>query len=284
MDENFWTHLKDRTLDLLIQIGTKAIYVVITIIIGFFLIRLIKRAINKIMDKTEVELSLQTFIRSLSNFLLYIILVIVVGVVIGIEASAFVTAIGAAGIAIGLALQGSLANFAGGVLILAFKPFKVGDEVVINGVSGEVYEINILYTRVRAWNNRIITMPNGKVSNSDVDNHYVLPERRVEINFHVPYHEDIDEIRELVTSAMKKHPDANHDKPFQLWFNGYEEYSMLLSARCWAEKEIFWGVWWDQMETVKKTLQENGIDIAIPARDIYKIDKPQPKVKKDNKN
>lgn len=264
MESSFWTHLSKGFLHFLHVAGTKIIYVALAIIIGIILIRISLKLIRRWMKKAEVELSLQSFLISLSTLLLYSILFFVIGVILGIKASAFVTAFGAAGIAIGLALQGSLANFAGGVLILLFRPFKIGDEVVIEGSDGVVDQIDILYTRIKTYDGKMITLPNGKVSNNKIINNTQLPMRRVDINLHFSLHEDVDRLRELLTNTMKKHPDIIKDKPVQVWLNEFGEYYMKLSARCWAPTPIFWDVYWDQIEAIKKALDKNEIPLEIP--------------------
>src|SRR5699024_9839018 len=184
----------------------------------------------------------------------------------------FLGIFGAAGIAIGLALQGSLANFAGGLLILVFKPFKIGDEVEIDGVEGEVIDINILYTRLSDWRGQHYTLPNGNVANNAVKNNTAEQFRRVQIELHFGHNEDFDRLREIITSTMIKHPGVVQDKPFQLWISNIQEYYIKTSARCWCKSDEYWGVYWAQEEAIKKALEENGIKLATPKQ---RIDLPK---------
>ena len=273
VDENFWVHLKSELFDFLFTAGTKAIFAIVILVVGVFLVRALLRWIKRFMRKAKVELSLQTFIESLSIFFLYGILLFIIGRYLGIEASSFLAIFGAIGIAIGLALQGSLANFAGGILILMFKPFRVEDKVIIDGVFGVVDEINILYTRIRTWDGKIITMPNGKVSNNKVENRSILPDRRVQISLNFSFDEDFDELREIIITALAKHPKLVEGKPVQFWLSEMGDDCMKTSARCWAKTEEFWDVYWDQIEAVKKALDRNGIELAIPKRAIYQPDR-----------
>ncbi len=275
MQESFWTHLQDKSVDVLMTMGTRVIYAAIVLIIGLILIRLIMRLIRKIMDKSKTELSLRTFIESLSIALLYAILIFVIGLTVGIKATAFMTIFGAAGIAIGLALQGSLANFAGGLLILVFKPFKIGDEVIVNGIEGEVKDINILYTRIHDWRGEVYTLPNGNVANSAVRNNSAEELRRVQIELHFSFDEDFDRLREIITTEMKKHPDVIQEKPFQLWISNFQDYYIKTSARCWCKNVEYWGVYWDIEEKLKKVLEKNNIKLAIPKQDIYLPEGPR---------
>ncbi|PLX19154.1 MAG: mechanosensitive ion channel protein MscS, partial [Salinivirgaceae bacterium] len=162
--------LQDKILNFLIDFSIDLLIAVFILVIGIFVIRLVKRIIRKSFKKFKIEASLATFVVSLASFLLYAILIVTIGSTLGIKTSSFVAIIGAAGLAIGLALQGSLANFAGGVLILVFKPFKVNDLIEVNGKMGIVTKIDILYTRLTTFDNRLITISNGTMANADVIN------------------------------------------------------------------------------------------------------------------
>lgn len=260
---DFLTQLIKGSKGFLFNAGEKAIYCVIAIIIGVIIIRFTKWIILRLMKRAKTSLSLQSFISSFTTFVLYAGLIFVIGIILGIKASAFITLIGAAGIAVGLALQGSLSNFAGGVLILIFKPFRVGDKVIINDVFGVVDEINILYTRLRTWNGKIITMPNGVVANRDIENRSLL-DRRIEIDLFFSFEEDVDHLRKIITTAMKKHPKTLKDEPYQLWLQEYRDSTMRMSARCWSKTDDYWDVYWDQIEVIKKALEKEGIHFGLP--------------------
>lgn len=269
MDESIWRKLEEALVKFIVEFGPNLIYALVALVIGIFVIKFIKRLLRRILAKAGIEPSLKTFVQSLSAFVLYAFLIFVVGVLLGIKASSFLAMFGAAALAIGFALQGSLANFAGGVLILAFKPFKVNDLVLINDNFGVVHQIDILYTRILTYDGRIITMPNGKVANNDMDNRSVEPYRRVEINLNFSFEENFDQLREIITNALKTHPDLVESKPIQVWLSEMGDYSMKVSARCWCESDDYWPVYWSQMEAVKKALDNNGIHLAIPKRAIY---------------
>lgn len=269
MDKGIWTKLKAELLKFILDFGPNLIYGIVTLVIGIFAIKLVMRLLRGVLRKSHIEPSLKSFVESLSIFVLYALLIFIVGVLLGIEASSFFAMFGAAALAIGFALQGSLSNFAGGVLILAFKPFKVNDLVFINDHFGVVHEIDILYTRIKTYDGRIITMPNGKVANNDVDNRSMEPYRRVEIKLNFSFEEDFDELREIITNALNTHPDLVKDKPIQVWLSEMGDYSMKVSARCWSLSDDYWPVYWAQMEAVKKALDKNDIHLAIPKRIIY---------------
>lgn len=275
MDNDFWVHFKEQVEALIFNFGPKLIYAAVALVVGIVLIKLIRGAIMGLMRRANAELSLQSFIQSISTAILWGFLFFVVGLILGIKASVFITAFGAAGIAIGLALQGSLSNFAGGLLILIFKPFKVGDEVVIDDVEGYVEDINILYTHVNNWRGEVFTIPNGSVSNNKVRNNSAEAYRRVQIELHFNHDEDIDELRELITSTMKKHPQTNAEKPYQLRVNSFQDYYIKTSARCWCRTEKYWDVYWDQEEAIKKALNKKGIKLAIPTQAIRHLEMPE---------
>lgn len=269
MKENIWTQLKQEVLNFLIEFGPNAIYAIVALFLGIFVIKFIMRVLRGVLKKAHVEPSLKTFIQSLSVFVLYALLLFVVGILLGFEASSFMAMFGAAALAIGFALQGSLSNFAGGVLILAFKPFKVNDLVEINDNLGFVQKVDILYTQIKTFDGRIITMPNGKVANDDVDNRSMEPYRRVEINLNFSFEENFDALREILTNALKDHPKRIKSEPIDVWMIEINDFAMKVSARCWAKSEDYWEVYFDQMEVVKKTLDKKEIHLAIPKRAIY---------------
>lgn len=270
MNRDFWSRLKSQLIDFLVEIGPELVYALVALIFGIFAIKVIMRLIKGALRKSRTELSLRTFVESLSVFVLYGFLFFVVGTIVGIQATSFLAVFGAAGIAIGLALQGSLSNFAGGVLILVFKPFKVGDLIHVNNNIGFVEKIDILYTRIKTFDGRIITMPNGNVSNSDVDNRTMEKYRRIDLKLKFSFDENMDEIRRIVTNGMNKHPKLAGHLPVDVWLDEIGEYQMKVVARCWVESVEFWPAYWEQLEAVKKELDKEGIKMPIPKHAIYK--------------
>lgn len=272
MNESFWEELINRVINGLRDFAPRLIFAVLFLVIGYFLIRIIMGFIRRIMDKAHTELSIRGFIESLSIATLYALLIYIIGRTLGVDASSFIAIFTAAGVAIGLALQGSLANFAGGLLILWFKPFKIGDEVEIDGISGEVDDINILYTRIHNWRGEYYTFPNGSVANDVVKNNTRVTYRRVQVELHFSFDEDIDQLREIIISTMKKHPKVIQERPFQFWINNFQDYYIKTSARCWCKSDEYWGVYWAQEEALKKALEEHGIELQIPKQEIHQPD------------
>jgi len=269
MDNEMWEQFKDWLWDTLTALGPKIALAIFMLVGGILFIRLFARLLNKTFRRSRVEPSLRTFLESLIKFTLYTLLIVSIGTTIGIKTSSFVAIIGAAGIAIGLALQGSLANFAGGVLILIFKPFKVGDLIFVNGNMGKVAKIDILYTRLVTFDNRIITMPNGNVANSDVDNRTMQDCRRIGLDLKFDYNADIKAIRRIVVDTLKKHPKVLEEPAPDLWLESIGEYELKVIARCWVRPEDYWPVIWEQYEAVKEALEKAGIPMPIQKQEVY---------------
>jgi len=284
MNKDFWLKLKEQLLVFLIEIGPELIYALVALIVGIFAIKVIMNILKGTLRKSKVELSLRTFVESLSIFLLYGFLFFIIGSIVGIKTTSFIAVFGAAGIAVGLALQGSLSNFAGGVLILVFKPFKVGDLIHVNDNLGFVEKIDILYTRIKTFDGRVITMPNGNVSNSDVDNRTMERYRRIDLNLKFAFDEDIEQLRKIIISALNKHPKLATHLEVDVWLDEIGEYDLKLKARCWVESVEYWPAYWEQLEAVKKELDKEGIRIPIPRHEIYRGPSEAQELKVSNSN
>lgn len=270
LNKDIWEQYKDRLSEFLFQIGPNVVLALLVLIFGVIFIKILGRLIRKSFTRYNIEPSLGTFVQSLTRFILYALLIVTVGSTLGIKTSSFIAIIGAAGLAIGLALQGSLANFAGGVLILIFKPFRVNDLIYVNNHLGTVIEIDILYTRLATFDNRIITIPNGTMANSDIDNRTMHDKRRIDLKLKLSYDTDIKKAREIVVEAMKKHPEVLEEPAPDMWLDEFGDFDMKISARCWVKPDAWWPVYWQQLEAIKEALDEEGIEIPIPSkREIY---------------
>jgi small conductance mechanosensitive channel len=268
MNEEFYVGVLDKLVAFLWKIGPVVIEAIVALVVGVFLIRILKKLLKRFMRRANTELSLRSFIESLATFVLYGVLFATIGIIIGIEATSFIAMFGGAAIAVGLALQGSLANFAGGVLILAFKPFRVGDLIEVNNTLGFVQKIDILYTRLKTYDGRMITMPNGNVANSNVDNRTINLTRRVDLTIRVGLDEDIDKVIAIIHKTMSANPAALKEPAPDTFLDGIEEYCLRFTGRAWSDTEEYWPIYWDQLANVKKALDANGIKIAIPKREI----------------
>jgi small conductance mechanosensitive channel len=250
----------------------KVVLAIITLIVGMWLINRFVRLLDSKLGKKDPTLN--TFLCGLLSAVLKILLLISVASMVGIATTSFIAIIGAAGLAIGLALQGSLGNFAGGVLILIFKPFKVGDVIEAQGYLGSVVEISILYTIVNTFDNRRIIIPNGDLSNSSLTNLSAYPTRRCDMSFGIGYGDDIDKAKATIKRLIEEDERALKDPEPMVVVGGLGDSSVNLTVRAWTKSADLWPFYWDMQERVKKAFDAEGISIPFPQRDVhmYKAD------------
>lgn len=262
---------KEKAIDLLFQFGPVLLKSIILLLVGRYVISLIMKIFGNTLVKYEIEPSLATFFKSFLNALLWVLLIISVATTLGMEMTSFVAILGAAGLAIGLALQGSLANFAGGVLILVFKPFRIGDTVEAQGTLGSVESIDILYTKIRNFDNKVVTVPNGALANNSITNYSQKPTRRVEINVGVAYGTDLKKTRNVILDVLKLDERIHLDPEPIVKFVNFGDSSLDLTIRVWTDAANLWPVYWDNMEAIKETLEEHEIEIPFPQRTLHHL-------------
>jgi small conductance mechanosensitive channel len=260
--------IKQQSVDLAFQVGPAILKALILFLVGRFVIRFMMRLLLGAFLKYEIDSSLSTFLISLAQAILYVLLIISVATTLGMEMTSFVTVLGAAGLAIGLALQGSLSNFAGGVLILIFKPFKVGDTVEAQGTIGSVESIDILYTKIRNFDNKVVIVPNGALANNSITNFSLKPTRRVELLVGVAYGTDLKKTRRVILETLSKDERIHVEPAPTVYFTNFGDSSLDLSIRCWADAGDLWPVYWDNMETIKEALEAEEIEVPFPQRDV----------------
>ncbi|WP_179009039.1 mechanosensitive ion channel family protein [Winogradskyella forsetii] len=261
----------DQGYNLIVEYTPKIIAAILIWIIGSWLIGVLVRIVKKTMNKAEYEESLKKFLLNLIKWSLKIILFIVVLGTVGIETTTFAAVIAAAGLAIGLALQGSLANFAGGVLILLLKPFRVGDWISAQGVDGSVKEISIFNTRLITFGNQEAVIPNGKLSNDNIINYSSLGIRRENLTFGIGYDDNIKEAKDILLGLVNEQETVlqEEDKVPMIFVGELGDSSVNLSLRYWAKNEDFWAIRWHVLEEGKARLEAAGISIPYPQRDIH---------------
>lgn len=245
------------------------IKVAITFVIGKFAIGYVMKAIRKAFVKWEIEASLSSFLSSFVRFVLYIILIMIILSMLDVQIAAFLGVLGAAGLAIGLALQGSLSNFAGGILILIFKPFRVDDVIDAQGFVGSVERIDILHTHVRTFDNKLVIMPNGALANSNVTNMTRKDTRRVDMAVGIAYGSDIAKARKVILETLAKDERIHADPEPVVRFHNFGDSSLDLTIRCWTATGDLWPVYWENMEAINNAFNANGIEIPFPQRDIH---------------
>lgn len=265
-----WDKLSAKAIDMAPQIATSIVSGILILVIGLWVIKMIKRVTQKIFERQNVEISLRSFLGRLIDWSLKILLFIIVTTQFGIQTSAFIAIIGAAGLAIGLALQGSLANFAGGVLILTLKPFKVGDYISSsNDVAGTVTLIDIFNTRILTPQNQVVIVPNGNLSNSNITNFSVHGVRRTWFNIGVSYSADLRQAKEIIAEVIQKNEFAHAEPAPQIMVTELGDSAVNLSVRVTTDNEHFWKMNEALIIDCKTALEAAGIEIPFPQRDIH---------------
>ncbi len=248
--------------------GTKVLLALVVLIVGIMIINRLTRLTGKIMKRNQLDISLSSFLVSLINILLKALLIISVASMVGIETTSFVAIIGAAGLAVGLALQGTLANFAGGVLILIFKPYKVGDLIETQGYTGNVKEIQIFVTVLLTPENKTVIIPNGAISNGSITNYTTQGIIRVDLTMGISYSADIKQAKSVLIEAMQKHPKVlKNPEPF-VGVSELGESAVKLAVRPYSKPEDYWTVYFDIYEQAKVALNQAHIEIPFPQMEV----------------
>jgi small conductance mechanosensitive channel len=249
---------------LFIDYAPKVVTALAILLIGLFAIGLLVKMSRKVMKKSGVDITLQKFLGNLLGWALKILLVITVISQLGIETTSFAAILAAAGLAVGLALQGSLANFAGGVLIMIFKPFKLGDLVEAQGETGVVKEIEIFTTKLTGLSNKEIIIPNGSLSNGNIINYTTEGTRRVDLVIGVSYDADIKKTKEVLLNVLASHPKVLKDPTPGVTVSELADSSVNFAVRPWCKSEHYWDVYFEVTENVKLELDKAGIEIPYP--------------------
>ncbi|AUG03839.1 mechanosensitive ion channel protein MscS [Pseudomonas sp. 09C 129] len=250
---------------MIMEYGSRVLLAVITLAIGWWLINRLTHKVGKLLALRNADQALQGFISSLANIILKVLLIVSVASMIGVETTSFVAAIGAAGLAIGLALQGSLANFAGGVLILLFRPFRIGDVIEAQGISGTVDSIQIFHTVLRTGDNKTVIVPNGNLSNGIITNHNRQMTRKVIFDVGVNYEADLQKAREVLLDLAKDERVLADPEPVAV-VSMLGDSAITLSLRVWVKTADYWDVMFRFNELSRDRLKAAGIDIPFPQR------------------
>jgi len=251
------------------EYGLKLLGAVIIWIIGSWIIKKIKSLLQKTMNRFKYDESLEKFLTSLIVGSLKVILIILILGQLGVETSSFAAILAAAGLAIGLALQGSLSNFAGGILIMIFKPYRIGDYIQAQGESGTVKEIEIFTTKLNSTDNKEIIIPNGAISNGNITNFSTEKVRRVDVKMGVSYDADIKQTKELLMKIMTENPRILKDPEPLIVLGELGDSSVNFFMRSWANTDDYWNVYFEILETSKIELDKAGIEIPFPQMDIH---------------
>lgn len=256
--------------DKLVRFGIKVLLALVVLFIGIQLIKLIRRIIRKSFERRNVDVGVSRFLDSLVKTALYILLLFTIASYFGLDAASVVALVGSAGVAIGLAVQGSLSNFAGGVLILLLKPFKIGDYIRdAAGNEGTVEDVQLFYTRLITPDRHMVVVPNGELANSNILNMSTLNDRRLDIKVGISYEADIRRAREVLLQVLDEDPGVLQEEEKRVFVDELADSSVVLDLRCYSANENFWETRWRLTEKVKYALDEAGIPIPFPQMDVH---------------
>lgn len=258
-----------KGMELLITYAPKFILAIITLLIGLWIINRFVKVLGKAFRKRNLDDLLSPFLLSLISILFKVLLVISVASMIGIQMTSFIAILGAAGLAIGLALSGTLQNFAGGVVLLILKPFRVGDYIESQGHEGVVKEIQIFNTFLETYDGRTIILPNAPVSSGTIVNKTTKPQRRVDLTVGIGYGDDIDKTREVLRKLAEEDSRILKDPIYDILVSEMAESSVNFVFRLWVNSADYWAVYFDMTEKVKKALDANNISIPFPQMDVH---------------
>lgn len=256
-------------LPLLIENGQHLFFALLTLAIGWWLINRIVAGITRFLHKRHVDEMLTGFLNSLISTLLRILLVLSAAGMLGIQTTSFIAIVGAAGLAVGLALQGSLSNFAGGVIILFLRPFRAGDYIEAQGVAGTVKSIEIFHTILHTPDNKVIIMPNGSLSNGSITNYSTQPTRRVDINVAIGHKDDVKKARDVLLGLAAADERVFKDPAAVVYMTSIDERSVNISMRMWTKGADFWGVFFEMQEKMKEAFEREGISFPYPQRTVH---------------
>lgn len=242
---------------------------ILWLVVGWWIIKIAINYLRKILEKKGHDPALANFLLTIANWGLIILLLVSVVGMLGIETTSFIAVLGAAGLAVGLALQGSLSNFAGGVLIIALKPFKLGDWIEVNGISGSVKDISLFYTKLNTFGNQLAIIPNGDLSNDNIVNYSGESTRRDAITIGISYDSNIKVAKDVLMKLLKEQEDILSDPAPAVVVTELADSSVNLSVRFWAKNEVFWDRHWYTIEEAKTRLEAAGISIPFPQRDVH---------------
>ena len=257
--------------DKALRFGIRVLLALVVFFIGVQVIKLVRGIVRRSLKRGNADIGVSQFLDSFIKTVLYILLLFMIASGFGLDATSVVALLGSAGVAIGLAIQGSLSNFAGGVLILLLKPFRVDDYITVDndGHEGTVKEIQLFYTKLSTPNNHVVIIPNGTLSNSSILNMSTLTERRMDILVGISYDADIRQAREVIMKVLEEDESVLATKDRRVFVDTLADSGVNLNVRCWADNETYWECKWRITEKIKYALDEAGISIPYPQLDVH---------------
>ena len=254
--------------DLVTSVGMKLLVAVLIFVVGFFIIKAITKFVKNSPKLEKMDPGVRSFTASFLSIALYIVLFVTIAAVVGIPIASLLTVLASCGVAIGLALQGALSNFAGGILILLFRPFKVGDYIEASGGEGTVQEITVVYTVIKTVDNKRVTIPNGALTNAVIKNYSAEETRRVDLTFNTATGCDMEKTRQVILDVIALHPLALKDPAPFVRLSAHKESSLEFTARIWVKSADYWTVYFDVKEAIEVAFAKNGIETPYPQVDV----------------
>ena len=259
----------DTLINLFVVWGPKLVGAILALIVGLWLANMIASGLSRRMEKNEVDPSLRPFLKSLVSSLLKILVVVSVLGMVGIQMTSFIAILGAAGLAVGMALSGTLQNFAGGVMILIFKPFKVGDVIEAQGYTGAVNAIQIFNTILKTPDNKTVIIPNGGLSTTSMVNYSTESTRRVDWTFGIAYGDDIDKAKQVLSELLTSNEKVLQDPAPFIELGELADSSVNFTVRAWVNAADYWAVHFYMLEKVYRSFGEAGLNIPYPQMDVH---------------
>ena len=255
----------------LIGFGIRVLLALVFFFIGRILITWIRKIVRRSIERSSADKGVEQFVDSVLKFALYFLLIFSIASKFGVDTTSVAALIASGGVAIGLALQGSLSNFAGGVLILLLKPFEVGDYIIedSNGKEGTVKEIQIFYTKLSTIDNKTIVIPNGMLTNNSLTNATAKDERRLDLKLSISYSADLKKAKMLIENIIRQDESILKDDEIVVFVDDLADSAVVIGARAWVKNEEFWPTKWRLLETIKLTLDEHGVEIPYPQLTVH---------------
>ncbi len=264
--ENFAKQLPDK----LFNLGVRIVLAILVFLMGVQLIKLVRKVIKKALQKSKIDEGAVKFIDSFIKYGAYFLLVILIASWLGVDAASILALLGSASVAIGLAVQGSLSNLVGGVLLLILKPFSMGDYIKDSlGNEGTVCSIDVFYTQLLTPDNKTIVLPNGTLANGCIINYTQCHSRRIDIPVSISYDEDINRVKTILTEVLKKDDGVIKEQEHVVFVESLAESAVIMNVRCYAQNDVYWEVKWRLTEKIKYVLDDAGIKIPYPQMDIH---------------
>ncbi len=257
--------------DKAMSLGIRVLLTVIFVVAGYFVIKFVRKILKHSLEKAGVEKGVRQFVDSFLNVALWTFVALTVAVNYGFDAASVVAILGSAGLAVGLSLQGALSNFAGGILILILKPFKVGDYIIEDTAKNEgtVTEISIIYTRLRTVDNKVIVVPNGTLANSSLTNLTTLDKRMMDLSVGISYGSDIKKAKEIAENVLKNNQFVLEGPPITVFVKELGESSVVIGFRAWVNTSDYWNARWGVLEEIKNEFDAGGIEIPFNQLDVH---------------